>query len=276
MLLLFAALQPAEAQLNRGQPAILDEIGVDEKLGERIPTDLEFTDADGRRVTIGELMADGRPVLLNPLYYECPMLCNLVVEAVYKGVEQLRWSPGEEYTIISFSIDPREDYRLAAESRERYLAALDRPGADRGWHFLTGEEEQIRALADAVGFKYTQEERTGEYLHSASIIFLSPDGVVTRYLHGLEYSEFSLRNALYEAAEGQIGSRIEQAILYCFTYDPASASYVPVAMNIMKLGGLATVIILGIFLGLFWFGKKKGADHSFNPKNLTLSNEQTE
>jgi len=265
----------AMAQLNRGPAAILDEIGVDEKLGDVIPLDTRFTDSFGRNVTIGELMEEGKPVLLNPLYYDCPMLCNLVVEAVYKGVEDLRWSPGRDYTIISFSIDPEEDHEMAARSRDRYLAALGRPGAENGWHFLTGEEDQIRRLADAVGFKYTKDERTGEYLHSASIVFLSPDGTVTRYLHGIQFTEFNLRNALYEAADGRIGSAMDQAILYCFTYDPASESYVPVALNIMKLGGLATLIILGIFLGLFWFGKK-GVDHHQTLKNLTIRNEQTE
>ncbi|MEX2584878.1 MAG: SCO family protein [Balneolaceae bacterium] len=266
---------PAMAQLNQGTPAVLEEIGVDEKLGEAVPLDTRFTDSFGREVTIRELMEEGKPVLLNLLYYDCPMLCNLVVEAVYTGVEDLKWTPGDEYTIISVSIDPEEGTELAAQSRDRYLQALDRAGAENGWHFLTGEQQQIRRLAESVGFRYKKEERTGEYLHPAAIMFLSPEGVVTRYLYGIQFAEFDLRNALYESADGKIGSAVDQAILYCFTYDPDSESYVPVAINIMKLGGLATVIILGIFLGLFWFGKK-GADHHQNLKNLTIRNEQTE
>jgi protein SCO1 len=255
--LLFAV--KAEAQLNQGKPAILEEIGVDEKLGDIIPLDAVFTDSDGNEVTIGELMESDKPVLLNPLYYDCPMLCNLIVEGVYKVVEELRWSPGRDYTIISFSIDPEERPELAAQNKERYLTELDRPGASDGWHFLTGTEDQIQKLTDAIGFRYKKDERTGEYIHAASILFLSPDGVVTRYLYGAEFSEFDLRNALYEAADGQIGSTMERAILYCFTYDPASLSYVPVAINIMKLGGLATLIILGIFLGLFWRKERRSS-----------------
>ncbi len=254
----------AEAQLNQGKPAALEGVGVDEKLGETIPLDATFTDSDGNKVTIADLMEPGKPVLLNPLYFECPMLCNIVVEGVFKVVEELRWSPGRDYTIISFSINPEEDYTLAAQSKERLMADLDRRGASDGWHFLTGTEDQIQKLTGATGFEYKKDEKTGEYLHAASIMLISPEGVITRYLHGAQFPEFDLRNALYEAADGQIGSTMERAILYCFTYDPASESYVPVAMNIMKLGGLATLIFLGIFLGLFWTKERRSSQsHKF-------------
>ncbi len=260
MISVFLFAGAAEAQLNQ-KPAILEDIGVDEKLGDQIPLDAEFTNSEGEIVTIAELMIDGKPVLLNPLYYDCPMLCNLVVEGVYNVVEELQWSPGKDYTIISYSIDPDENYRLAAESKNRYMNELNRAGSEDGWHFLTGSEEQIRKLSEATGFRYMKDERIGEYIHPAAIMFLSPEGVITRYLYGTRFSEFDLRNALYESADGQIGSTIERAVLYCFTYDPASESYVPVAMNIMKLGGLATMIILGIFLGLFW-RKERRSNHS--------------
>lgn len=255
--LLFAI--KAEAQLNQGKPAVLEDVGVDENLGDLIPLDATFTDSEGNAVTIADLMNSDKPVLLNPLYYDCPMLCNLVVEGVYKVAQELRWNPGHDYTIISFSIDPEEDYELAAASKERYLSGLNRSGASEGWHFLTGTEDQIQKLTEAVGFRYKKDERTGEYIHAASILFLSPEGVITRYLYGTEFSEFDLRNALYEAADGQIGSTMDRAVLYCFTYDPASQSYIPVAINIMKLGGLATLIILGIFLGLFWNKERRSS-----------------
>lgn len=245
------------AQLNQGTPEILEQIGVDEKLGETLPLDVPFTTADGEQVTLGELFEEGTPVLLNPLYYECPMLCNLVVEAVYEGVRDLVWSPGKEYVIVSFSIDPEETPEMAARSRERYLGALNRPGSEEGWHFLTGSEESIRRVTEAIGFRYVKDEPTGEYLHPSSIQFISPEGVITRYLYGIKFTEFNLRNALYEAADGEIGSAVDQAILYCFQYDPASESYIPFARNIMRLGGLVTLVVLGIFLGLFWFGKKR-------------------
>ena len=248
----FFLFNTANAQLNQNRPAILDEVGVDENLGESIPLNLEFVNSDGNTVRLGDLIEEGKPVLLNPLYYECPILCGLVLDAVFKVVNELVWSPGEDYTIISFSIDPEEVPEMAAASKDRYLSDLNRPGAEDGWHFLTGSEESIKALTDAVGFKYKYDERTGEYLHLASIMMLSPQGVITRYLYGATFREFDLRNALYESADGTIGSTLDRVLLYCFTYDPASQSYVPVAINIMKLGGLATVIILGIFLGVFW------------------------
>ncbi len=266
-LLLAGFTETLSAQLNQGRPAELEGVDVDEKLGETIPLDLEFINTDGQTVTLGELMIPGKPVLLTPVYFECPMLCNLVIEGVYKVVEELQWTPGQDYTIISFSINPEESWQTAADGKERYLSGFNRPGAREGWHFLTGEEGQIRELTDAIGFHYKYDDESQEYLHPASIIFLSPEGMVTRYLYGIQYPEFDLRNALYESADGQIGSTIERAVLYCFTYDPESGSYVPVAMNIMKLGGLATMIILGIFLGLFWMKERR----SMQSSNLEFS-----
>lgn len=252
----FFIFDTAIAQLNQGAPAEVEGVGVDEKLGEQIPLDLKFANSEGDSVSLGELIESGKPVLLNPLYYDCPVLCGLVLDAVFKVVNELVWSPGEEYTIISFSIDPEEKPEMAAAYKERYLRDLDRPGAEDGWYFLTGNEESIKALTDAVGFNYKYDERTGEYLHLASIMMLSPSGIITRYLYGASFREFDLRNALNEAADGTIGSTMDQILFYCFTYDPASQSYVPVAMNVMTLGGLATVVILGIFLGVYWNREK--------------------
>jgi protein SCO1/2 len=265
----FFIFDTANAQLNQNRPAILEEIGVDEKLGDTIPLDLRFANSDGDSVSLGDLIESGKPVLLNPLYYDCPILCSLVLDGVFRIVNELAWSPGGEYTIISFSIDPEETPDMAAEYKERYLADLNRPGAEDGWHFLTGREEAIKALTGAIGFNYKYDERTGEYIHLASIMMLSPQGVITRYLYGANFREFDLRNGLYEAAEGRIGSVIDRVFLYCFTYDPSSRSYVPFAMNIMKIGGLATVIILGIFLGVFW-RRERG---SSQPTKIELSNE---
>ena len=264
----FFLFDTAIAQLNQN-PAAIAGVGVDEKLGETIPMDLRFTNSEGDSVSIGELMKDGKPVLLNPLYYDCPVLCGLVLDAVFKVVNELVWSPGKDYTIISFSIDPDETPEQAAASKETYLADLNRPGAEDGWHFLTGDEKAIQALTDAVGFRYKYDERLGEYIHLASIMMISPEGVVTRYLYGASFREFDLRNALYEAADGTIGSTLDRVLFYCFTYDPSSQSYVPVAMNIMKLGGLATVIILGIFLSVFW-RRERG---SSQPKKFEIIDE---
>lgn len=250
----------ASAQLNQGGPAVLKEIGVDEKLGDSIPLDLVFINSDGEQVTLRELFEGDKPVLLNPLYYDCPVLCSVVLDGVFSAVKQLAWSPGSDYTIISFSIDPDEGSDLASSSKEFYLKQFDRQGAADGWHFLTGSQESIQKLTEAIGFRYKYEEETGEYIHLASIMMLSPDGKITRYLYGANFKEFDVRNALFEAADGTIGNSIDKVIMYCFTYDPSSQSYVPVAMNIMKLGGLATLIILGIFLSVFWRRERNKKD----------------
>ncbi|MDR9365411.1 MAG: SCO family protein [Balneolaceae bacterium] len=259
----FFLFDSSHAQLNQGKPAILNEIGVDENLGDIIPQDLRFVNSEGETVRIGDLIEKEKPVLLNPLYYECPILCGVVLDAVFKVVDELKWTPGKDYTIISFSIDPGETPAIAAESKREYLSDLDRPGAEEGWHFLTGTQESIDKLTEAIGFRYKYDESNDQYYHLASIMLLSPQAKVVRYLYGATFSEFNLRNALYEAADGKIGSAVDKAVLYCFSYDPDSQSYVPVALNIMKLGGLATVIILGIFLGVFW---KRERNSSQPPK----------
>jgi protein SCO1/2 len=259
----FFLFDSSHAQLNQGKPAILEEIGVDEHLGDTIPLDLRFVNSEGDSVRIGDLIEKGKPVLLNPLYYECPILCGVVLDAVFKVVEELQWTPGTDYTIISFSIDPKETPDIAAESKNKYLGDLNRPGAEDGWHFLTGSQESIDKLTEAIGFRYKYDDTNEQYYHLASIMLLSPEGEIARYLYGAKFSEFNLRNALYEAADGKIGSAVDKVVLYCFSYDPDSKSYVPVALNIMKLGGLATVIILGIFLGVFW---KRERNSSQPPK----------
>lgn len=263
-------LQPflAEAQLNRQKPQDLQEVGVEEQLGDPIPLDLTFATSEGDSTTLRALMDSDKPVLLNPVYYECPMLCSMVIDAVYAGVNDLKWTPGKEYNIITFSIDPEEDHRLAASTKDSMITKFGREGAGEGWYFLTGKEDAIKTLTEAIGFKYKKIDQTGQYAHSASIMFLSPDGILTRYLYGIKFDEFSLRNALYEAADGEIGSTVDQVLLYCYQYDPDSQSYTPVAWRIMQLGGFATVLVLGIFLGLMWLRDK----NSQNDKNINITN----
>lgn len=246
-------LQPYEgyAQLNNKKPSKLQDVGVTERLGETIPLDLRFADANGDSLTLKELFTDDKPVLLNPVYYECPQLCSMIKEAIFKGVEDLKWSPGSEYNIVTFSFDHTEDHKLAADSKQRFIKRLDRKNADKGWHFLTGSKENIRKLTESVGFD-TRRLQNGQYAHGAAIMFLSPQGKITRYLYGIKFDEFNMRNALYEAADGNIGSAAEQVLLYCYQYDADSNSYVPVAWRIMQLGGFATMLILGIFLGFMW------------------------
>ena len=256
LLAVFLNSLSAFAQLNREEPDALQNLGIDEHLGDFIPLDAKFATSTGDSVSIGDLLEEGKPVLLNPLYYECPMLCGLVLDGTLNVIEDLAWKPGKDFIVISVSIDPEEDAELARKTKDNYLAQMDST-TKSGWHFLTGNKTEIDKVVEAAGFQYKEIEETGEYAHSAAIILLSPKGKITRYLYGISYDEFDVRNALYESADGKIGSTIDKVVMYCYQYDPDSGSYVPMAFNIMKLGGLATLIFLGIFLGLLWLREKR-------------------
>ncbi len=256
------------AQLNKRKPSDLKDVGVTERLGKTIPLDLKFATADGDSISLKQLFNNDKPVLLNPVYYECPQLCSMVKEAIYKGVKDLKWNPGTDYNIVTFSFDPNEEPKLALENKQRYLTKLNRKNADKGWHFLTGTEENIKKLTEAVGFDF-RKLQNGQFAHGAAIMFLSPQGTITRYLYGIEFDEFNIRNALYEAADGNIGSAAQQVLLYCYQYDADSNTYVPVAWKIMQVGGFATMIILGIFLGFMWMRHR----YSNNDKQINDTNE---
>lgn len=251
-------LHPSDlsAQRVKQKPEAVQGAGIEEHLGDTIPLDLTFANASGDSVTLGSLMEDGKPVLLNPVYYNCPMLCSMVMNGVYQGVNKVKWNPGDEFNIITFSINPEEDYKLAASTKDSIMQQFDREGAASGWHFLTGRQEAIETLTDAIGFKYEKLEARGEFAHSAAIMFLSPEGKITRYLYGIKYDEFDIRNGLYEAADGEIGSTVDKVVLYCYVYNADSNSYVPVAWRIMQVGGFLTVLVLGVFLGFMWYGYK--------------------
>lgn len=243
---------------------LLREIGIEEKLGDYIPLDLIFTNENGEEVTLEQYFADGKPVLLNLIYFRCPSICSLILNGVADGLRDLRWTPGNQFTVLTVSIDHNEDYELASQNKAAYLSMLDRAGSEDGWHFLTGTEDQIEALSHAVGFNFKWSEEAQEFLHGSAIMFLSPNGRVTRYLYGVQFSEMNIRNALFDAADGRVGSTIERIMLYCFTYDENIGAYTPYALRIMKVGGIAILFILGITIGLFWLKDRKKTHSDFN------------
>jgi len=251
------------AQLLEQVPAALEEVGITEHLDARLPLDLEFRDENGQPVTLGSFFDGDRPVILTLNYYKCPMLCGLMLNGVVDGLDSMEWSPGEEFEIVTVSINPLETPELATAKKQNYLKRLDRPTVAEGWHFLTGRELEINRLAETVGFGYSYDPETQEYAHAAAIMVCTPDGRVARYLYGIEYPAKRLKFALLEAAEGTVGSTLDQLILYCYHYDPTNRRYSPVAMNIMRLGGGATALVLGISLGIFWireWRRKKKTD----------------
>lgn len=253
---------PAEAQPGpKGRaeplPEALEGVGVTEKLGAVVPLDLVFTDSGGNKVRLGDLFDGRRPTLLTLNYSDCPMLCNLQLNALVEGLNEMQWTLGDQFQVITVSLDPTEKVERAAATKERYLNQYKAPDVVDGWRFLVGAERDIRALADAVGFGYRYSEERQEYLHQAAIMVLSPTGSVSRYLYGLAYSPQTVRLSMVEASEGKQVSTLDAIVLYCFYYDPNSGSYTPVVRNIMKLAGAMTVVLLGLFVGAGFTAKNR-------------------
>ncbi len=251
-LLSLAAPAGAAAQRADQLPPELTGVGITEKLGDPVPLDTTFVDESGATVTLSSFMGGDRPVILNLGYYRCPMLCGLVLNGMLAGMKDLAWTPGKEFEVVTISIDPSETPALARLKKQNMMQEYHRPGAAAGWHFLTGDEKDIRAVADAVGFRYRYDEKQQQYAHAAGIVLLTPDGTVARYLYGIDYPSKSLRLALTEAADGSIGSPVDQLLLYCFCYDPNARGYVLQASRVMTAGGAATALILGVWLGTYW------------------------
>ena len=252
MVVLWTGSGITRAQLVEQIPEALEEVGITEHLDAKLPMDLEFRDEDGITVTLGSFFDGERPVILTLNYYRCPMLCGLMLNGLVDGLEQMEWTPGQEFEIVTVSINPLETPALAKEKKQNYLKRYGRPSAVMGWHFLTGREPEIDRLAETVGFRFAYDPVEQQYAHAAAIFVCTPDGRIARYLYGIEYPSKRLKLGLLEASEGKIGSTIDQLIMYCYHYDPTNRRYSPVAMNIMRVGGGATASILAVALGMFW------------------------
>jgi protein SCO1/2 len=234
--------------LPSGQPApILRQVGIDQKLDAQIPLDLVFRDEQGRAVALREYFGE-KPVILSLVYYECPMLCTLILNGLLRSLRALPLTVGKEFTVLTVSFDPRAGPELAAAKKQAYVRSYGRPGAEGGWHFLTGEETAIRQLTDAVGFRYAFDPETGQFAHASAIMVLTPHGRIARYFYGVEYAPRDLRFGLIEAAQGKIGSPVDQILLYCYHYDPKTGKYSVLVLNVLRLAGAATVLILGGFM----------------------------
>jgi protein SCO1 len=239
--------RPAPGAPAGERPVLLQDVGIDQKVHERLPLDLVFRNESGRAIRLGDYFRD-RPVVLSLVYYECPMLCLQVLDGLVKALRTLPFDVGREFEVLTVSFDPAEQPGLAAKTKRTMLARYGRPGAEAGWHFLTGDEPAIHALTEAVGFRYVFDPRADQFAHGAAIVVLTPEGRISRYFFGIDYSTRDLRFALMEASEHRIGSVIDQVLLYCYHYDPASGRYGLVILNVLRLAGLATLLALGIFV----------------------------
>lgn len=231
-----------------GLPTALKEVGLDQKLNEQLPLDLVFRDEQGEAVKLGDYFGK-RPVLLALVYYECPMLCNQVLNGVVTALRVLAFQAGKEFDIVTVSFDPRETAALAEAKKRTYVDYLQeekRAAAASGWHFLTGDAKSIGELTSAVGFRYYFDEKTDQFAHASGIMLATADGKLARYFYGIDYSARDLRLGLIETSENKIGSPVDQLLLYCYHYDPATGKYGAVVMNMVRLGGILTLIAIVI------------------------------
>lgn len=237
--------------------AELKDVDIEERLGSQIPLDSVFTTSEGKKVKLGDLLLPGKPAILTLNYYECPMLCTLVLNGLAAGVKGLGFAPGLDYQIITISIAPTEEVAMAAEKKTNYLASVGRPIDANGWTFLLGDQANITKVAESAGFKYRYDKEVDQYAHGAGIFMLTPQGKVARVLYGIEYQPRDLRLALLEAGEGKLGSAIDKVLLYCFHYDPAGRKYAMVAMNVMRVGGIGFSFVLAIFVAMMFRNERR-------------------
>lgn len=239
---LVASAAPAagQAPLRTAQQGV----AFDQKLDAQAPLDVRLRDESGRLVKLGDYFGN-KPVVLVLAYFRCPGLCSLVLNGLTDAMNGIPQTAGNEFTVLTVSFDPADSCELARDKKKAYLEQYARPGAEGGWHFLTGGEREVKRLADAVGFRYAFDHATGEYRHASGVMVLTPGGRVSRYLFGINYAPRDLRLALVEASEGKIGSAADQVLLMCLSYDPETGKYRLTALNAVRIGGAVTVVVLG-------------------------------
>ena len=258
--MLFAPRAFAQFQTIGIRPELLKNVGLDQKLNHQIPLDLQFTDAHGREVRLGEYFTD-KPVILVLVYYRCPMLCTQVLEGVLESARAISLKLGKDYEIVTVSIDPRDRPIDALARAELYTRSYAR-GAVRGWHFLVGQDAQIHALADAVGFRYVYDPHSGQYAHPSAIMVATPQGRLSEYFYGIHYSPRDLRLGLVQASDGRIGNPVDALLLLCCSYDALTGRYALVISRVLKFAAALTLLGLGLLI----FYLRKGERYSLPGK----------
>jgi protein SCO1/2 len=257
---------------STNKPSILQNVGIDQKLGVMVPENLVFADEDGNEVQLGRYYHK-RPLVLALVYYDCPMLCTMVLNDLLRTARAMPENIGTDYDILCVSFDPADRPELAKLKRETYVAQYNRPGSEAGWHFLTGPQASITKLTSLVGFRYAWDPKNNVFAHASGLIILSPDGKVTRYFYGIDYAPQDLRLALTEAAGGHVGSLTDEILLYCFHYDPATGKYGLAISRALKVGGVLTCLALGGFVMLMLRkdhgGSIRGSEQAHPPGGRT-------
>ena len=268
LLAALAAVAPVSGQIDDGapvqtagvRPELLRDVGLDQRLGDSIPLDLAFRDEHADNVTLRQLF-NGKPVILTLVYYQCPMLCTEVLNGLLNSAKQLPLEIGRDFNVITISIDPNERPVLADVKHQLYSGLYGRRGGPQGWRFLTGDEPQIKALAQAVGFRYAYDSASGQFAHPSGIMLLTPAGKLTRYFYGIRYPARDLRLALVEASQGKIGSPIDQVLLYCYHYDPQTGKYGLLISHVIQAAGGLTVLLMGVAIAILFRRENYGSKH---------------
>lgn len=244
-------------KVSTEMPAELQGVGIDQQLGATLDLNLKFKDDRGNEVALASFFDGRRPVIISPIYYQCPSLCNFHLNGFTDGLKLMDWSVGEQFVYLAVSFDANETPDLAAKKKESYLKVYDRPGAENGWHFLTADQSTVQAFTKALGFKFKWDEKSQEWAHASAAIVVSPEGKITRYLPGIMFDPKDIKLAINEASKGKIGTIVDSLILYCFKYDPHQSKYTLYAFNLMKMGGAVTVLLLIIWLLPVWLRTRR-------------------
>ena len=242
------------AGVSNGMPDALKDIGIEQKLGEQLPLETVFRNENGEPVKLGSYFEKGRPVILALVYYECPMLCNEVLNGLTGSLKGMSFDAGKEYEVVAISFDARENDKpdLAKNKKASYMERYGRPGTENGWHFLTGDQSAIDAVTKAAGFKYHWDEKTNQFAHAGGIMIVTPDGKMSKYFYGIDYAPKDLKFGLMESAENKVGSAADKLLLYCYHYDPASGKYGFAILKAIRVGGVLTLLAMGVMGFVFW------------------------
>ncbi len=244
---------------SNGIPKALKKVGIEQKLNSQLPLDAVFKDENGREVKLGKYFGNGKPVILALVYYECPMLCNEVLNGLTGSLKGVSFDAGKDFDVVAISFDTRENDKpeLTKNKKASYVERYNRPGSADGWHFLTGEQSEIDKVTKAVGFHYSFDERTNQFAHAGGIMMATPEGKLSRYFYGIDYSPKDVKFGIMESSKNKIGNPVEQLYLYCYHYDPSSGKYGFAVLNVLRLMGVATLLGLGLMFFLFWRRNRK-------------------
>ncbi len=242
----------AEPMLATERPHEIEGVGIEEKLGQDLDLDLPFKDENGNDVTLRSYINGTRPVIISPIYYNCPGLCNFHLNGLTEGLQKVDWNPGEKFDVVVVSFDSKEGPELAKNKKINYMKMYNRPNSENGWHFLTASEEVVQKFTQSIGFKFKWNESSNEWSHASAAIVASPQGKISRYLPGILFEPQNIKLALTEAGEGKVGSIIDSLVLYCFQYNPHKSEYTLAAFKLMKVGAFLMVIVLALWLLPVW------------------------